>query len=607
MSTQTLTEARKKASPAIIPSRSLIQQPRPSFKPHTDEAIPATSFADSGFGHSFDQISVHSPATPTAQSCPIVAGPRACPFGGACHTCPVHVQTKLTISEPGDEYEQEADRVAEQVIRMPDAHILQRKCAIAGEEGEECRLRAKELSGQAVPAIPESGVPPIVHEVLRSSGQPLDPSTRTFMESRFGHDFNRVRVHTDGLAARSAQAVGAGACTVGNEVVFGQQNYAPHTEVGRRLIAHELAHVVQQSNSDLRLDRKEDKTTRAFTISTNEARQVVRAIVEVVKNGRVPAWGPAHYQQALGNLCDGLVDRTRARRGRLERAEKILTPVVDATDRQTILSTNVETLFGRALMYLNLQPGLPTPQLHQKFEHTHVAKGGETVAEVAKMYKFDTPAPLCHAVYDYPPNMRLQAGDKIYIPYHPKALKQLILASFKMMASARAYVKEFEAKQHVETEKLENYLVIIDAISCVAGMNVGIGFAAKAAAKTGTIAVAASKEAVETLTITAGKTTAELTSLGIDASRTPKRGLALVLRHIFGPLNPSWWASLYAAVSEKEPDAFFFGPEGVAHKRLKELAQKTEHECFLLQIQVDTMTAQLESPIYTHKCPRCSA
>ena len=86
----------------------------------------------------------------------------------------------------------------------------------------------------------------MVHEVLRSPGQPLDGSTRAFFEARFGHDFSRVRVHADERAGESARSVQALAYTVGNDVVFGRGQYAPRTEPGRRLIAHELAHTVQQ-------------------------------------------------------------------------------------------------------------------------------------------------------------------------------------------------------------------------------------------------------------------------------------------------------------------------------------------------------------------------
>jgi hypothetical protein len=92
----------------------------------------------------------------------------------------------------------------------------------------------------------ESSLPPIVQEVLRSSGQPLDQTTRTFMESRFDADFSQVRVHTDPQAAASAQAVQARAYTVGRDVVFSEGSYTPHLRQGSKLLAHELAHVIQQ-------------------------------------------------------------------------------------------------------------------------------------------------------------------------------------------------------------------------------------------------------------------------------------------------------------------------------------------------------------------------
>ena len=92
-------------------------------------------------------------------------------------------------------------------------------------------------------------VPPIVNDVLRSAGRPLDQSTRVFMEDRFGHDFSKVRVHSDQVAANSANAVSAQAYTVGSQIVFGAGRYDHSSTEGRGLLAHELAHVVQQSGA----------------------------------------------------------------------------------------------------------------------------------------------------------------------------------------------------------------------------------------------------------------------------------------------------------------------------------------------------------------------
>lgn len=129
--------------------------------------------------------------------------------------------------------------------------LLQRKCACGsapGMDGEcsECRGKRLTVQRRAVKRGAPAAVPPIVHDVLRSPGQPLAPAIRAFMEPRFGHDFSRVRVHTDGRAAESARAVGAMGYTVGRDIVFEVGQYAPGTEAGRRLLAHELAHVVQQ-------------------------------------------------------------------------------------------------------------------------------------------------------------------------------------------------------------------------------------------------------------------------------------------------------------------------------------------------------------------------
>src|ERR1700730_4092879 len=134
--------------------------------------------------------------------------------------------------------------------------VLQRKCACGNHtlsgEGEECKKEKRPLQRTSL-SLRERGtegerqVPPIVHEVLRSAGQPLDPGTRAFMEPRFGHDFSQVRVHTDAKAAESALAVNAVAYTVGqNHIVFGAGRYAPTNYAGRRLLAHELTHTIQQ-------------------------------------------------------------------------------------------------------------------------------------------------------------------------------------------------------------------------------------------------------------------------------------------------------------------------------------------------------------------------
>ncbi len=146
------------------------------------------------------------------------------------------------------------------------ARVLRRKCACGGAGGagltgncSDCdRKRLSRQTRHAPHAAPsraprrpsEIGTPPpIVGQVLASSsGEPLDASTRALMESRLGHDFGRVRVHADARAAASAESVNALAYTVGQQVVFGAGQYRPDTRAGRRLLAHELAHTVQQGD-----------------------------------------------------------------------------------------------------------------------------------------------------------------------------------------------------------------------------------------------------------------------------------------------------------------------------------------------------------------------
>jgi len=133
------------------------------------------------------------------------------------------LQAKLRIGQPNDIYEQEADRVAEQVMRMPDS-VIQRKCSKCNKDKKKI-LQAKKSLEQAT-LNQGQDVPPIVHQVISSPGQLLDPTTRAFMEPRFGYDFSGVRVHADEKAAESMRAANAKAYTVGKDVVFDTGQYA---------------------------------------------------------------------------------------------------------------------------------------------------------------------------------------------------------------------------------------------------------------------------------------------------------------------------------------------------------------------------------------------
>jgi hypothetical protein len=134
---------------------------------------------------------------------------------------------------------------------------------------EECRRKRQKLQRYSTDHTEISEVPPIVHEVLRSPGRPLDAETRAFFEPRFGHDFSQVRIRTDRRAAESAAAVNAEAYTVGSHVVFGAGRWRRDTANGVHLLAHELAHTIQQSDQSpalqksLTVGRVDDPAERA--------------------------------------------------------------------------------------------------------------------------------------------------------------------------------------------------------------------------------------------------------------------------------------------------------------------------------------------------------
>ena len=206
------------------------------------------------------------------------------------------LQSKLKIGPPGDKYEQEADRVAETVLNMPEPHALstpyiQRACQTCEEqevkrqpikEEEEAKLQRKtkeeeeeekKLQRKTKEEEEEEGKLrkkpneeeeklqtkttsghgiEISHNLesqiqsLKGGGQPLSENTRAFYEPRFGQDFSNVRVHSDTEAAKLADSVNAQAFTVGKDVVFNAGKYEPEKQDGRKLLAHELTHVVQQ-------------------------------------------------------------------------------------------------------------------------------------------------------------------------------------------------------------------------------------------------------------------------------------------------------------------------------------------------------------------------
>lgn len=192
------------------------------------------------------------------------------------------LQTKLEVGPAGDAFEQEADQVANRVMRMPDPQgavlrsdrgKLQRKCTACEQEDEKIhpKLSRKESNGASTAG--SAAAPAVVHSVLQQPGMPLDSHTRAFFEPRLGQDLAHVRVHTGESAAQSAESVAAQAYTVGSDVVFGAGRYAPASPEGQHLLAHELAHVVQQTHGAPRtVSRKPTKRgvkNNDYSFSTN--------------------------------------------------------------------------------------------------------------------------------------------------------------------------------------------------------------------------------------------------------------------------------------------------------------------------------------------------
>ena len=165
------------------------------------------------------------------------------------------VQPKLSVGQPDDHYEKEADAVADKVISTPE-NFVQRKCAHCEEE-EKKQVQRKPISQNISTNIQAKGEAGIsvsnsVSNKINSSqgsGSSMDRNTQSFMSSRFGNDFSNVKIHTDGDAIQMNRELNAKAFTVGNDVYFNEGEYQPASESGKHLLAHELVHTIQQKDS----------------------------------------------------------------------------------------------------------------------------------------------------------------------------------------------------------------------------------------------------------------------------------------------------------------------------------------------------------------------
>lgn len=155
------------------------------------------------------------------------------------------IQARLMVTAAGDQYEHEAEQVADQVMRMPESVP-----SVSEQDPEQVQRRPalsiqRRLDGSfAAPDAVEQRI-----GSRKGSGNPLPAETRAFMEPRFGADFSSVRVHTDGEADQISRAVGAQAFTHGRDLYFSHGSYTPASSAGKRLLAHELTHVIQQNGA----------------------------------------------------------------------------------------------------------------------------------------------------------------------------------------------------------------------------------------------------------------------------------------------------------------------------------------------------------------------
>ena len=278
------------------------------------------------------------------------------------------IQTKLTVNQPDDEYEKEADQIADTVAQISDSQVqrqeeeeeeiqtkavesqlaLQRQVDEEEEEEEE-EIQTKAVGSQATRI--SKGLEMRVN-AARGGGDPLPEPVRAFFEPRFGHDFGQVHIHTDTAAAETAQQINARAYTVGRDIVIGAGQYSPETTEGRRLLAHELTHVIQQEGF-------------SSAGSTLEGAKVQRQRKRKIKD--IPfELPPVPAQQAAVKLRQILRGRMRVKNKR-----KKASPILDPKRGKEWLRA-VEKNYNHQLGWFTVMNYEGTPQ-----EYAHLEQKGK--------------------------------------------------------------------------------------------------------------------------------------------------------------------------------------------------------------------------------------
>lgn len=260
-------------------------QPQPKASPHPARLTQLTSVNQAAHHEAGQEFSTPTHAAHDFSRIPLYSA------------APVRLQLKLAQNVPGDIYEQEAEQVSERVTGASAAQAQHNtlngeSARPRSEHANHRHLQTKRASTNNMGVLSST---PIVNEVLSTPGQPLDPSTRAFMEPRFGHDFSQVRIHTDERAGESAQAVNALAYTVGRHIVFRGGNYSPETVAGKKLLAHELTHVVQQTSSAPALMRQATQTPATTSAQPTDR----RTYIIIYGSGQLNPTTGGHHQGSL--------------------------------------------------------------------------------------------------------------------------------------------------------------------------------------------------------------------------------------------------------------------------------------------------------------------
>jgi Domain of unknown function (DUF4157) len=209
----------------------------------------------------------------------IIQRKSTCACGGGCPSCKAGPETdeaktsmlqkKLSIGASNDPLEQEADRVADQVVAASTHSAVSNSAP-----------RIQRFTGNSGTAGNNDVAPASVDRVLAGSGKPLEASIQNDMGQRFGNDFSAVRVHSGASAEASAREVNANAYTVGNNIVFGANQYAPATQKGKRLLAHELTHVVQQGHAAHSQTARQNDTGLSSNITSPKIARSVNPLLQ---------------------------------------------------------------------------------------------------------------------------------------------------------------------------------------------------------------------------------------------------------------------------------------------------------------------------------------